>query len=101
MIGKRIIHTNGHIYHNTGLFTTRKAAQNYAKKHWRNALFLIQPIKQRYLPSTSFLMFNSNYMDITQIKSRRVPAGETIYYRIMANTAPTEYMSVGLRYIYE
>ena len=47
------------------------------------------------------MMFNSEYMDLAQIKSRRIPAGETIYYRMMANAAPTEYVSVGFRYFYE
>lgn len=47
------------------------------------------------------IMFESEYMDIAQIKSRKIPAGETIYYRMMANTPPTEYVCVGLRYFFE
>ena len=47
------------------------------------------------------VMFNSDYMNIAKIRSTRIPAGETIYYRMMANCAPTEYLSVGFRYIFE
>ena len=51
--------------------------------------------------SLARIMFNTDYMDIAQIKSRRIPAGSTIYYRVMCDAAPTEYMSVGFRYFYE
>ena len=51
--------------------------------------------------SLTRIMFNSDSMNLAQIKSRRIPAGETIYYRIMTTTAPTEYVSIGFRYFYE
>jgi hypothetical protein len=51
--------------------------------------------------SLTRIMFNGDNLNIAQIKSRRIPAGETIYYRIMTNTAPTEYVSIGFRYFYE
>ncbi len=40
-------------------------------------------------------------VNAAQIKSRRIPAGEKIYYRAMSNLAPIEYLSVGFRYFYE
>jgi len=51
--------------------------------------------------SLTRIMFNGDNLNIAQIKSRRIPAGETIYYRIMTSTAPTEYVSIGFRYFYE
>ena len=51
--------------------------------------------------SLTRIMFNSDNLNIAQIKSRLIPAGETIYYRIMTDTAPTEYVSIGFRYFYE
>lgn len=51
--------------------------------------------------SLTRIMFNSDNLNIAQVKSRRIPAGETIYYRIMTNTAPTEYVSIGFRYFFE
>jgi len=51
--------------------------------------------------SITRFMFNSEYMDLAQIKSRRVPEGKKLYYRMMCNTAPTEYVSVGFRYFFE
>jgi Tfp pilus assembly protein PilX len=51
--------------------------------------------------SITRIMFNGDNLNIAQIKSRRIPAGETVYYRIMTNTAPTEYVSIGFRYFYE
>jgi len=51
--------------------------------------------------SLARIMFNTDYMDIAQIKSRKIPAGATIYYRVMCDAAPTEYMSIGFRYFYE
>jgi hypothetical protein len=51
--------------------------------------------------SLTRVMFNGDNLNIAQVKSRRIPAGETIYYRIMTNTAPTEYVSIGFRYFYE
>jgi len=51
--------------------------------------------------SLTRIMFDNDNMNIAQIKSRRIPAGEMIYYRIMTNTAPTEYVSIGFRYFYE
>jgi len=51
--------------------------------------------------SLTRIMFNGDNLNLAQIKSRRIPAGETVYYRIMTNTAPTEYVSIGFRYFYE
>ena len=51
--------------------------------------------------SLTRIMFNSDSMNLAQIKSRRIPAGETIYYRIMTTTTPTEYVSIGFRYFFE
>lgn len=51
--------------------------------------------------SLTRIMFNSDSMHLAQIKSRRIPAGTTIYYRIMTTAAPTEYVSIGFRYFYE
>jgi hypothetical protein len=51
--------------------------------------------------SLTRIMFNGDNLNLAQIKSRRIPAGETIYYRIMTNVAPTEYVSIGFRYFYE
>jgi len=51
--------------------------------------------------SLTRIMFNGDNLNLAQIKSRRIPAGETIYYRIMTNTAPTEYVSIGFRYFFE
>jgi len=51
--------------------------------------------------SLTRIMFNGDNLNLAQIKSRRIPAGSTIYYRIMTTTAPTEFVSIGFRYFYE
>jgi hypothetical protein len=51
--------------------------------------------------SLTRIMFNSDNLHLAQIKSRRIPASETVYYRIMTNAAPTEYVSIGFRYFFE
>ena len=40
-------------------------------------------------------------VDLTSIKTRRVPAGETVYYRMMSSGATGATVMVGFRYFYE
>jgi hypothetical protein len=47
------------------------------------------------------MMWHTSYKDTVQIKSRRVPAGETIYYRMMCSGANGATAKVGFRYFFE
>lgn len=47
------------------------------------------------------MMWHTSYKDTVQIKSRRVPAGETIYYRMMCSGANGATAKIGFRYFYE
>jgi hypothetical protein len=47
------------------------------------------------------LMWHTSYKDAIQIKTRRVPAGETIYYRMMCSGANGSTDKVGFRYFFE
>jgi hypothetical protein len=46
-------------------------------------------------------MWHTSFKDAVQIKSRRVPVGETIYYRMMCSGANGANAKVGFRYFYE
>ena len=47
------------------------------------------------------LMWHTSFKDAVQIKSRRVPAGSTIYYRMMCSGANGATAKVGFRYFFE
>lgn len=47
------------------------------------------------------MMWHTSYKDTVQIKSRRVPAGETIYYRMMCSGANGATAKGGFRYFFE
>lgn len=47
------------------------------------------------------MMWHTSFKDTVQIKSRRVPAQETIYYRMMCSGANGATAKVGFRYFYE
>jgi hypothetical protein len=47
------------------------------------------------------IMWHTSFKDAVQIKSRRVPAGETIYYRMMCSGVNNSTAKVGFRYFYE
>ncbi len=47
------------------------------------------------------IMWHTSYKDTVQIKSRRVPAGETIYYRMMCSGANAATAKIGFRYFFE
>jgi len=47
------------------------------------------------------IMWHTSYKDAVQIKTRRVPAGETIYYRMMCSGANEATAKVGFRYFFE
>lgn len=47
------------------------------------------------------IMWHTSFKDAVQIKSRRVPAGETIYYRMMCSGANGATAKIGFRYFYE
>lgn len=47
------------------------------------------------------MMWHTAFKDTVQIKSRRVPAGETIYYRMMCSGANGATAKIGFRYFYE
>jgi len=47
------------------------------------------------------MMWHTSYKDAVQIKSRHVPAGQTIYYRMMCSGANGATAKVGFRYFYE
>jgi hypothetical protein len=47
------------------------------------------------------LFFSTDSMEVSQIKSRYIPAGQKAYYRVMCNSESTEYISIGIRYFYE
>ena len=47
------------------------------------------------------MMWHTSYKDTVQIKSRKVPAGQTIYYRMMCSGANGATAKIGFRYFYE
>jgi len=47
------------------------------------------------------IMWHTSYKDTVQIKTRRVPAGETVYYRMMCSGANEATAKIGFRYFYE
>ena len=47
------------------------------------------------------IMWHTSYKDAVQIKTRRVPVGETIYYRMMCSGANGATAKIGFRYFYE
>ncbi len=47
------------------------------------------------------MMWHTSFKDAVQIKSRRVPSGETIYYRMMCSGVNGSTAKVGFRYFYE
>jgi len=47
------------------------------------------------------VMYHTSFIEMAPIKSRRVPAGETIYYRLMCSGANSATAKVGFRYFFE
>lgn len=47
------------------------------------------------------IMWHTSFKDAVQIKSRRVPVGETVYYRMMCSGANSATAKVGFRYFFE
>ncbi len=47
------------------------------------------------------IMYHTSFIEMAPIKSRRIPAGETIYYRMMCSGANNANAKVGFRYFYE
>jgi len=47
------------------------------------------------------VMWHTSFIDVAMVKSRREPAGETIYYRMMCSGANLATAKVGFRYFFE
>jgi len=47
------------------------------------------------------VMYHTSFIEMAPVKSRLVPAGETIYYRMMCSGANGATAKVGFRYFYE
>lgn len=45
--------------------------------------------------------YHTSFIEMAPIKSRRIPAGETVYYRMMCSGAASATAKVGFRYFYE
>ncbi len=47
------------------------------------------------------VMYHTSFIEMAPIKSIRIPAGETVYYRLMCSGANSATAKVGFRYFYE